>query len=205
MIRKEKDALIDRLLLLYAVERGNRYGNMDGPFKLMKIPLMAELESVEHGINTFNYTFYRYDHGPMTTEIYEDAHELRKLGLLDLPEKGQGPIRLTERGIGLLKNLAELYKQNEQICKYVDDSARTYAPLGFGALKKVIYARNVTIGGTTMKIADVPPFCDVISRIEGDNVIRFLLDDDWIDTLWGEFNYSDEQKAMARKIVVIAY
>lgn len=200
MIRTEKDALIDRLLLLYAVERGNHYGQMDGPFKLMKIPLMAELDSAEENVGTFSYTFYRYQHGPITTEIYEDAHALHALGLLDIPRRGKGPIKVTEKGIRLLKNIESLYQENERICRYVAESAKNYAPLSFGALKKKVYSRTVDVCGTKMKIGDAPFFCDVVSKLEGEGVSRFQLDDDWIDTLWGEFNYSDEQKSQLQKI-----
>jgi hypothetical protein len=199
-MRTEKDALIDRLLLLYAVERGNHFGHMDGPFKLMKIPLMAELDSAEESVSSFNYTFFRYQHGPITTEIYEDARVLRELGLLDLPEHGKGTIKLTEKGIHLLKSIEGLYAENEVVCKYVAESAKANAPLAFGVLKKRVYNRTVDTCGGKMKIGDLPFYCDVVSKLEGDNVLRFQLDDDWLDTLWGEFHYSDEEKAQMQRI-----
>jgi len=198
-MRSEKDALIDRLLLLYAVERGNNFGQMDGPFKLMKIPLMAELDAAEDGVGSFSYTFYRYQHGPITTEIYEDADILRKLGFLDLPSKGKGPITITEKGTRLLKTIESLYLENENVCKYIAESAKTYAPMSFGKLKGIVYNRTVDACGTKMKIADVPFFCDVVSKVEG-NGLRFQLDDDWLDTLWGEFNYTDDQRAKLQRI-----
>ena len=203
-MRSEKDALIDRLLLLYAVERGNHYGHIDGPFKLMKIPLMAELDSIEESVNTFSYTFYRYQHGPITTEIYDDARVLNGLGLLDVPHHGKGTIRLTDKGINFLKSIEQLFVENEAICKYVAESAKANAPLSFSALKKRVYNRTVDVCGGKMKIGDVPLFCDVVTKLDS-AVLKFELDDDWVDTLWGEFHYNDEEKAQMKRIRPMAF
>jgi hypothetical protein len=204
-MRNEKDALIDRLLLLYAVEQGNTFGHMDGPFKLMKIPLMAELDAAQDGVAAFNYTFYRYQYGPLTTEIYEDADVLRRLGFLNVPEKGKGHITLTDKGTKLLANIRDLFAQNQTVCRYVVESAKANAPLSFGALKSKVYNRTVEICGTKVKIANVPFFCDVVTKLEGENVSRFQLDDDWIDTLWGEFHYTEEEKTKLQRIRRMAF
>lgn len=202
-MRTEKDALIDRLLMLFAIEFGNKYGDMDGTFKLMKIPFMAQLESTEHGVNTFSYTFYRYDHGPITTEIYEDASQLHKAGLLNVPARGKCPISTTESGKRVLAGLSDLYAENQHVCKFVEESAKAYAWMGFGALKSKVYDREVKVDGEIVKVGDVPCYQTVLSRLDG-NVEHFRLDDDWIDSIWGDFNYSDEQKAMSRRVHRVA-
>lgn len=199
-MRTKIEALVDRILLLYAVEQGNKHGCMDGPFKLMKIPFMAQLESVENGVNTFNYTFYRFNHGPMTTEIYEDAKQLRLSGLLDVPATRRVNIKLTESGERLLEEISELLGENKQVCKYVKNSAKEYAGLGFGDLKRVVYDRKVEVCGQRMKIAAAPFYCDVITKLNSEKATRFQIDDDWIDTLWGYFNYSPEELAGIRVI-----
>jgi hypothetical protein len=198
-MRTEKDALVDRLLMLFAIEFGNKYGHMDGSFKLMKIPFMAQLESTEHGVNTFNYTFYRYDHGPITTEIYEDASQLHKAGLLNVSPQGKCPISTTEEGRKVISGLTDLYAENRDVCRFVEESAKSYAGMSFGTLKSKVYEREVMVEGEKIKVADFPCYQTVLSKLDGD-VQHFVLDDDWIDSIWGDFNYTDEQKAMARKI-----
>lgn len=196
-MRTKLEALVDRILLLYAVDRGNAYGSMDGPFKLMKIPFMAELESVQHGINTFNYTFYRYDHGPMTTEIYEDIEQLKAVGLLDVPDNKCAEIKLTAAGKKLFNTINALLVANADVCAFIEDSAKKYAPLPFGELKSAVYDQRVRIGGKVVRIGDVPHFCDVIGKLQDDDVKKFQIDDDWVDTLWGYFNYTpDELESM---------
>ena len=120
---------------------------------------------------------------------------MRSAGLLDVPEKGKGHIRLTDEGKRLLADLADLFRENEPICRYVENSAREYARLDFGSLKRAVYEHDVIISGAKMKIADVPYFCDVITKLGGENVAAFQMDDDWIDTLWGEFNYTKDELA----------
>jgi hypothetical protein len=198
-MRTKKDALIDRLLMLFAIEAGNKYGHMDGSFKLMKIPFMAQLESTEQGVNTFNYTFYRYDHGPITTEIYEDASQLHKVGLLSAPIKGKCPITTTQAGKNLIAELAEVFEENRRVCDFVEASAKAYAWMRFGDLKKKVYAREVEVEGSKIKVADVPCLQTVLSKLSGD-VEHFRLDDDWLDTIWGDLNYTEDEKLQMRRI-----
>jgi len=197
-MRTKLEALVDRILLLYAVDRGNSHGTMDGPFKLMKIPFMAELESVQHGVNTFSYTFYRYDHGPMTTEVYEDIEQLKAAGLLDVPENKCAQIRLTTAGKKLFEHIDELFKSNSDVCRFIEQSAQRYAGMPFGELKHVVYEQRVRIGGRVMKVGDVPHYCDVIGKLQEDDVKRFEIDDDWIDSLWGYFHYGPDELAARR-------
>jgi hypothetical protein len=159
---------------------------------------MAELESTENCVNSFNYTFFRYTHGPMTTEIYEDAHRLHNAGLITFPEKG--PIKATDKGKQLMASISDLYRENEHVCKYVEESAKKYAHLTFGALKHKIYNRVIDLDGMKIKIGDIPLYVEVLSNIEGENIPKFRIDDDWVDTLWGEFNYTEDEKALGAKI-----
>lgn len=187
-MRTQIQAMSDRLLLLYAIGKGNESGCVDGPFKLMKIPFMAELASTSHGVNTFNYSFYRWTYGPMSTEIYEDADALHALGLSSSKNRNA---RVTPKGMALLNIAGDLFSDNRAAVKYVDDASRKCAQLGFGQLKKLVYGQSVMVGGKKTLIADVPSGVGVLSSAP-DAKLEFALDDDWVDTLWGYFNYSSE-------------
>src|SRR5713226_780820 len=75
-MRTEIETLIDKLLLLYSIEQGNKYGLMEGTFKLQKVPFASELSMNEQGTKGFNYTFFKYWYGPMSKEIYVDGTAL---------------------------------------------------------------------------------------------------------------------------------
>lgn len=192
-MRTAKEIMSDRLLLLYAVACGNRYGRMDGPFKLMKIPFLAELKSTSDGVNSFSYRFYRYTYGPMTTEIYDDGDALHSLGLMT---DKRGLIKLTNKGKHLLDSASELFKQNASVCAYVETMAKKYASASFGDLKKDVYAKHVSVEGKKTTIADAPTCSIVLNKLDAPKN-QFQLDDDWIDSLWGVFHYTDEEEAMA--------
>lgn len=187
-MRTRIQSMADRLLLLYAISRGEKCGVHFDSFKLMKIPFIAELESTKKSINTFSYRFYRYTHGPMTTEVYDDRDALTKLGLLKV-EKNKA--YLSDKGRSLLTSSDELFCGNRVPCSYVDRVARDYSRLTFGELKQKVYGMSVRVAGETLTIADAPMYSDVLDRHPRASN-SFLLDDDWIDTLWGALNYTAE-------------
>lgn len=196
-MRTLKQVMADRLLLLYAIARANEYGCIDGPFKLMKIPFMAELRSTAEGVNTFNYRFYRYTYGPFTTEIYEDGDALWSLGLAS--NKSGPSVQPTQKGRWLLDSAADLYRENAVACSYVEDAARKYVRLGFNDLKRKIYAQTIVAGDVKVTVGDAPTGMGLLKRVPNPKA-EFQLNDDWIDSLWGVFHYTDEEHEMAKKI-----
>ena len=181
----------DRILLLYALEVGNETGCIDGTFKLMKIPFMAELASTRAGFNTFNYSFYRWTFGPFTTEIYEDADALHSLGLATSKETEPA---VTDKGRKLLSNVEELLTEGRAFTEYVRESAREFAQMKFGELKDKVYQEIVLVNGKNKyTIGNAPRGSSVLTPLA--NATSFELDDDWVDTLWGQFNYSAEDLA----------
>jgi hypothetical protein len=192
IVRNQVQVMIDRLLLLYVIAKGSQLGSID-TFKLMKIPFMSELASTRKGVNTFNYSFFRYTYGPFTTEIYEDANSLDHLGLAAAKSKSTV---LTEKGAHVLKIAEDLFAQNSQARTFVDMATRECAPLGFGDLKQKVYREKVLIGSCKASIADAPMCSNVLSRLVKPEA-SFLIDDDWVDTLWKYFHYTDDDLASA--------
>jgi hypothetical protein len=188
-MRTKLQAISDRLLLLRAIAKGNEVGNVDGTFKLMKIPFMAELASTRRGINTFNYSFYRWTFGPFTTEIYEDADALTALGL----STDKRCPRVTDKGVHLLKMASGLFAENRKVIEFVDAASSECAPLSFGALKAKVYKEEILAEhGTKCTIAQASTGWNVLSAIPKPSA-AFTIGDDWVDTLWSYFNYSDEE------------
>ena len=194
-MRTDRETIIDRLLLLYSVERANAYGQMD-IFKLQKIPFASELNMHADRTKGLNYTFFKWAHGPMTKEIYEDGGILHSAGLITTLKE---PIRLADRGAQVLDSLRSLCKENEPILGYIDAAAQKYAPLSFIEVKKDIYRLTVEWNGEQWEVGKIPPCADVLVKLDEEKAIRrFVLDDDWVDSLWGTFSYTEEQAKKLR-------
>src|SRR3972149_2547917 len=141
-MRTPREALIDRILLLYAIERVNEYGLMEGPFKLMKVPFLSQRAMNNDGEKGFNYTFFRWDYGPLSTEIYDDRDTLLRAGYItQVGTKGR--IYPTEGGKQLLESLRDLFAENEGILRKIDHEAKRCANLTFSELMNAVYAMKV--------------------------------------------------------------
>ncbi len=201
-MRTEIETLIDKLLLLYSIEQGNKYGLMEGTFKLQKVPFASELSMNEQGTKGFNYTFFKYWYGPISKEIYEDGTTLHVGGLITTLE---GPIKLTQRGREVFDMLGPLYKENQEITEFIDSAAKAYASLSFGALKQKIYDLSVRWAGDKWKVGKIPPCVDVLTKLDANEARKqFRVDDDWVDSLWGTLNYTEEQTKKLRIVHKVA-
>ena len=130
-----------------------------------------------------SYTFFRYTYGPLSKEIYDDGAALHVSGLIT---SLKGSIKLTDFGEEFFASLAPLYEENQKVTKYIDSTARLYARLSFGTLKKKIYDLPIKWGGDTWKVGQIPHQTDMLTGLsENEAKIPFALDDDWIYSLTG--------------------
>ena len=201
-MRTAKETLIDRLLLLYTIDQGNKYGFVEGPFKLQKLPFAAELKMSTEGEKGFNYTFFRYTHGPISTEVYEDRDALEAAGFMGY---ARGLIRLTQKGQELLESVSPVLNKNEQILGRIDWAAKKYAALSFGELKAAIYQVKVRWAGKAVPVGEIPACVNILTKFSEDEAkAQFKLSDDWIDSLWGIFDYTEHDWKKLRKVHRVA-
>lgn len=171
---------------------------MDGPFKLQKIPFVSQLAMNTNHVKGFSYSFFQYLHGPMSKEIYADAKILYSAGLTT---GLKDPILLTDEARDLFGCIADLYNENREILAYIDDTTGEYAALDFGTLKRKVYGLEISWTGQQWRIAEIPEFTDVITKLDPREATRaFRISEGWLDSLWGSLNYTQEQK---RKLSII--
>lgn len=193
-MRTRKEALIDRVLLLYAISQVNKYGAMKGNFKLMKLPFLSQRALNSKGIKGFSYGFYREKYGPFTTEIYDDANALEKAGYLTRVGN-RGPIYLTDEGEEFLAGLESLFQENELIQGELDRIAKHCAPLSFNELKELVYAKKVRFGDTRVTIRELPQGAPVIGKLKEEECrSKFEIEEDWLDTIDEALSLTAEER-----------
>jgi hypothetical protein len=199
-MRNPREALIDRILLLYTIAKVNEHGCMEGPFKLMKVPFRAQHAMNEERKKGFNYTYFKWDYGPLSTEIYDDRDVLVRAGYVT--EVGtNGRIYLTEEGTKLLGSLRELFEENDEIVRKIDEEAKKCSNLTFGRLKELTYEIKVPYGNRAIAVKDVPRGMQVLGKVRKEEAKKvFELDDDWLDSVYGIFDRTPEDR---KKLTII--
>lgn len=194
-MRTQREALIDRILLLYVIAKVNEYGMMEGPFKLMKVPFLSQRAMNSEGEKGFSYTFFRWDFGPLSTEIYDDRDALTRCGYVT-QVGSKGRIYPTEDGIRLLESLGELFAENADIVKKIDREAKKCADLSFAPLKNLVYGTRIQVADRQLPVRDAPRGAQVLGKIdEGEVKERFEIDEDWLDSLCAVFDTTAEKRA----------
>ena len=70
-MRDKKQKLIDILLDLRAIQIASRKAKFDGLLMLQKIAFVAGERYKESSQRVLNQSFYRWDWGPMSDDVYE--------------------------------------------------------------------------------------------------------------------------------------
>jgi len=197
-IRDINEEIIDKVLLLYLINKVNERGELRGITKLMKLIFFAEKEMVEDKVKGFNYSFFKWHLGPFTPEVYWDLDYLMENELATEHEF----IELTDHGKGLLKGIKPFLEENCDIMRYIEKVAETYSNVWVSELMDLAYETKVEIipSKTKAKIKDVPKgnyLLTKLSEIEANRV--FEIDEEWLetfDTLLDREEYNSLMEAM---------
>ena len=154
---KLTDALFSLVLLDLCASESGIIGNR---LKVTKLIFLATFELLHRQIKRLNYSFYRYAHGPFTTELYETWGELCWMGYLDVPTGAKSDITVTESGhIAASQYLRRLEAQdNAQIINVFRQVCDSYASLGTNELLKHVNEMQVTPVGwhQRLQVKEIP-------------------------------------------------
>ncbi|MDH5414835.1 MAG: Panacea domain-containing protein [Flavobacteriaceae bacterium] len=183
--RSYDEVIVDRLLLLYLSTTMRSSGRLlSGDLKLQKLVYKSEENMLLGQDKGFNYFFIRYKMGPWSRELQEDAKELTKMGFLNKEQYAYMP---ADRTYKLIEDADEIFKKNRFAVQIIDQVIREFGEYKGKELKVLMYAYpkpDTKIPIQHIKLGD--PILQKLSIHEAKN--RFILDEDWLDTLGILFN-----------------
>ena len=115
-IRNQREKLQDlalSLALFGACQQGTYIGDR---LKVTKLLFLATQNLFRQDIKGLSLSFYRYTHGPFTTEVYEIWEELAWMGLLNCEGGAAGKLGLTHKGQQVAEQITSTLN-HEASCK----------------------------------------------------------------------------------------
>ena len=160
-IRNQREKLQDlalSLALFGACQEGKSIGDR---LKVTKLLFLATHNLFSRDIKGLSLSFYRYTHGPFTTEVYEIWEELAWMGLLDCEGGAAGQLGLTSKGQQVAGQITSTLSQ-EASCKVFLQQTRQIADAwcsaNTGELLQHVYSLAVRPYGydKDLPLSDVP-------------------------------------------------
>lgn len=178
--RTEREILTDRLLMLFLINQTERSGHrITGEVKLMKMVFQTETKMVRDKIKAFNYSFYRWDFGPLSNDVMKDLCCLTSNGLL---EKHGTYFCMSSKGRELLKHFSNLFSRNQNVLTYVKKAVNEFAPYSGERLKEATYDSPILFENKLIR--DTEPSEQLLTKLDQNEAMSwFLLDDDSEETL----------------------
>jgi uncharacterized protein YwgA len=181
-MRNKKQKLIDILLDLRAIQIASMKAKFDGLLMLQKITFVAGERYKESNQRVLNQTFYRWDWGPMSDDVYEDFSQMKELGLVqgDADEE----IRLTDKGQRVLVAATSLFQHDEKLVSKIDEVAAGVKDLD--ALLKDVYSMKVFIEelDKEVRIGEIPKGIVMLTPMwESEAKETLDLSTEWAETL----------------------
>ena len=181
MNRTKNEKFADIALLLYLIGLfRSKSGLYLGVTKLDKLAFLSEKEMLDQKFRGFNYEFFKWHHGPLSTDIYTDLDVLRRSGFVS----GKEDITLTTHGMEALRRLSPLFKEHKSVTTPIDAVTRRSAELTTQELTERVYGTTVSYPMGSKKIRDIPKGWSILSPPPPERVsATFTLNDSWVETL----------------------
>jgi len=179
--REYKHKLVDRLLLLHLFDRVSDISRITGDVKLQKLVFLSENSLIEEGVDGLNYSFFRWDHGPMSKGVYED-HEYLCENRFVSEESG----KILSQGKEVLDQATPVLSSNSDVIREIDSTVEKYGDMPGYRLKDIVYDMQVKLmdSDTEQKVENIPRGTDIIWSLPDEMSDKeFELSDEWAETL----------------------
>jgi uncharacterized phage-associated protein len=198
-VRKPEEMVTDKALLLVLMDlvgSENEEAFVGDRLKCMKLPFFAANQMFEQKAKGFNLTFFRYEHGPISKEVYNAWNHLILLGLLIEDRHG---FRVTPEGNRLAQAIFGdmlTTQANKFFRETIEDVAVRYGRLSTPRIRQIVYDIEVSLprSGSRMKVKDIELGEDIILILDEDEAkLTLKLDPAWMETLAIELNPKNKE------------
>ena len=143
---------IDNKILMLSLILESSTEDWLGITKLMKLSFLTEFLLSNDNERAFDYEFFIYDLGPISTEVYNDFEFLLNEELVIEDENG---IRLSEHGKSIEKQFRDLIPK--EISSAMRNIVNRYASMKTHNLVEIVHKMKVKLpDGTVTSIEDLP-------------------------------------------------
>jgi uncharacterized protein YwgA len=173
--------LIDLALSLRAIKKASDKTRFRGLLMLQKIMFVAGYRYRASRERVLGQSFYRWDYGPMSDEVYEDFTTMGNLGLISGAKDEE--ITLTPEAESVLTRLSPLFEENLGELSELDEVADQVKNLD--SLMKYVYSMKVRVEelDRTMPMDEIPKGYELLSPLFDDEAEKkFKFDDAWLET-----------------------
>lgn len=181
-MRNRKQKILDILLDLRAIQIASGKAKFDGLLMLQKIAFVAGGRYKQARQRVLSQSFYRWNWGPMSDDVYEDFSQMKGLGLVHGSEDQE--IQLTDRGRRILEAADELFHNNQKLVSKIDDVASGVRNLD--ALLEEVYSMKVYVEelGKDVLVSEIPEGTEMLVPVwESEATDTLNLDNSWAETL----------------------
>lgn len=196
--RTPEETLIDKALVLVQLDRFAHYeGDIIGDkIKCMKLPFIVEYPLFEQRLKAFNFTYFRYDWGPLSKGVYEAWRDLEAVGCLAFD---RNLLILTQAGHKLAHAFAkEVLQAPENLFTFteLENVAQKFARLSTPWVKELVYRMDVQPieGGPRLKVRDAPIGTNFTRTLDDKEATQVLkVSQGWLEALAIELDPENKQ------------
>lgn len=190
--RTPDESIIDKALYLALIdlvaheksEGGTIIGNR---IKCMKLPFLAEYPMFERRSKVFNLTYFQYEYGPISKQIYEIWGDLAGVGCIIFVDRNW--IELRDEGHRIAHAFISdvLSKtENRTFLEQLQDAARKYGRLATPTIMNIVYNMEVDVLelGERVKVKDAPFGINFTYALDDSEArTKLKVDQGWLETL----------------------
>ena len=154
-----------------------------GIVHLTKIVFLSERKMKQNDYIGYDYEFFRWDHGPMTKDIYQDFNFFEQSGILENVRRESIP-KFTEHGQDFIESCSELFTENIPITSMIDSVIAKYGKWNTHQIKEHCYGISVDYRDKVIPIKEIPKG-EIIYMPKGDKSEKkdFVISTGWMETL----------------------
>ena len=199
--------VINKLLLLYLIERARNCGGIFEDTRLQKLVFLSERSMLGRGLRGFTYVFIRLLYGPFSRELDNDKAALGDAQLIDYSyDRGY---YVSEKGAKILSIFGNVLERNRRFIEIIDDIVERFTAVSLDRLLAYVYDLPRGIRGDRRRIGLLPIKTVILARPKGRDYIDFDIRDNelWELSFWMDPDviYIEETHVRNYRVLLLRY